>query len=268
VAARGRGARPQTGHGRHFLRNARLAAEIVASTGVCEGELVVEIGAGFGRLTAPLRTSGARVVAVELDPELAGSLRRRYGGERVTVVEADFLTLAPPAEPHRVIGNVPFAITTPILRRLLDTPASELRRADLIVQEGLARKRAGTRPSTMLSLRWQPWWRLQAERRLPAACFDPPPRVDAALLAIRPRRPALLPAERAAAYRAFLEAGFTRDARPVRRALGLPPRTWKRFARGRGLTADARPYELDVWDWVALFGVAGTMTECVSCVHS
>ncbi len=257
MAARGRGARPQTGHGRHFLRSAGLAAEIVASAGVCEGELVVEIGAGFGRLTAPLRIAGARVVAVEVDPDLACSLRRRYGGERVTVVEADFLTLAPPVEPHRVVGNVPFAITTPILRRLLDDPAPELRRADLIAQEGLVRKRAGTRPSTMLSLRWQPWWRLQAERHLPAACFDPPPRVDAAVLAIRPRRPALVPTEQAAPYRAFVETGFTRDARPVRRALALPPRTWKRFARGRGLAADARPHELDVWDWVALFGLAG-----------
>jgi 23S rRNA (adenine-N6)-dimethyltransferase len=256
VAARGRGTRPQSGHGRHFLRSAGLAGEIVASAGVREGELVVEIGAGFGRLTAPLRTAGARVVAVELDPELARSLRRRYGGEQVTVVEADFLTLPRPAEPHRVVGNVPFAITTPILRRLLDDPGSALRGADLIVQDGLVRKRAETRPSTMLALRWQPWWRLQAERHLPAACFDPPPRVDAALLAIRPRWPALLPGGQAAAYRAFLEAGFTRDARPVRRALALPPRTWKRFARARGLAPDARPHELDVWDWVALFGVA------------
>jgi 23S rRNA (adenine-N6)-dimethyltransferase len=257
VAARPRGTRPQPGHGRHFLRSARVAAEIVASAGVREGELVVEIGAGFGRLTAPLRCAGARVVAVELDPGLADSLRRRHGGDRVRVVRADFLALDPPAEPYRVLGNVPFAITTAILRRLLDDPASELRRADLIVQDGLVRKRAATRPSTMLSLRWQPWWQLQAERHLPAACFDPPPRVDAALLAIRRRRPALLPSERAGAYRAFLEAGFTADARPVRRALRLPPRTWKRFARGRGLAVDARPHELDVWDWVALLGLGG-----------
>jgi 23S rRNA (adenine-N6)-dimethyltransferase len=256
VAARPRGTRPQTGHGRHFLRNAKLAAEIIASAGVREGELVVEIGAGFGRLTAPLRSAGARVVAVELDPVLAGSLRRRYGGEHVTVIVADFLAVQPPAEPYRVVGNVPFAITTPILRRLLDDPASAMRRADLIVQDGVVRKRAATRPSTMLSLRWEPWWQLQAERHLPAACFDPPPRVDAALLGVRRRRPALLQPEEAAAYRAFLEAGFTRDARPVRRALGLQPRTWKRFARGRGLPIEARPHELDVWDWVALFGLA------------
>jgi 23S rRNA (adenine-N6)-dimethyltransferase len=258
VAAPPRGPRPQAGHGRHFLRSSGLAAEIVASAGIREGELVVEIGAGFGRLTAPLRAAGARVVAVEIDPELAGPLRRRHRGGQVTVVQADFLVVPPPAEPHRVIGNVPFAITTPILRRLLDDPAPGLGRADLIVQEGLVRKRAATRPSTLLALRWQPWWRLAAERHLPAACFDPPPQVDAAVLAVRRRRPALLPAERAGAYRAFLEAGFTRDARPVRRALGLPPRTWKRFARARGLATDARPHELDVWDWVALFRLGHT----------
>jgi 23S rRNA (adenine-N6)-dimethyltransferase len=255
VAARPRGPRPQTGHGRHFLRSAGLAAEIVASAGVRADELVVEIGAGFGRLTAPLRAAGARVVAVEIDPGLAESLRRLHGGGRVAVVEADFLTLAPPAEPHRALGNVPFAITTPILRRLLDDPASHLRRADLIVPDTLVRKRAATRPSTLLSLRWQPWWKLHAERHLPAACFDPPPRVDAALLAVRRRRAALLRMEQAAAYRSFLADGFSHDAPPVRRSLGLPPRTWKRFARGRGLPPDARPYELDVWDWVALFGL-------------
>lgn len=268
MAAQPRGTRPQAGHGRHFLRSPDLASELVASAGVREGELVVEIGAGFGRLTAPLRAAGARVVAVEIDPALAHPLRRRHGGGRVRVVEADFLSLAPPAEPHRVVGNVPFAITTAILRRLLDDPASPLRRADLIVQAGLVRKRAATRPSTLLSLRWQPWWKLTCERHLPAACFDPPPRVDAALLAVRRQPAALLPAERAGAYRAMLQAGFTRDARPVRHALGLPPRTWKRFARGRGLPAGARPHELDVWDWVALFRLAGPWQNARPCARS
>jgi 23S rRNA (adenine-N6)-dimethyltransferase len=257
VAARGRGAHARPGTGRHFLRSARLAAEIVAEAGVRPDELVVEIGAGFGRLTAPLQRAGARVVAVELDPGLAAALRRRLGCDRLTVVEADVLTLPPPAEPHRVAGNIPFAITTPILHRLLDDPCSLLQRADLIVQDGFARKRTSSRPSTLLALRWLPWWRLHAERRLPAACFDPPPTVDAALLTIRRRMPGLLAAADAEAYRAFLERAFTRDARPVRRTPPLPPLTWKRFARDRGLRLDARPHELDVWDWVALFALAG-----------
>ena len=136
-------------------------------------------------------------------------------------------------------------------------PARSLQRADLIVQAGFARKRTSSRPSTLLALRWLPWWRLDAERHLPAACFDPPPAVDAALLTIRRRPRALLAAADAAAYRAFVENAFTRDARPVRRTTPVAPLTWKRFARDRGLRLDARPHELDVWDWVALFTLGG-----------
>ncbi len=257
MAARGRGGRLPPAGGQHFLRSPRLADEIVAGAGLRPDELVLEIGPGFGRLTAPLLAAGARVVAVELDPGLAASLRRRHGGPGLTVVEGDFLATAPLREPHRVLGNIPFAVTTPILRRLLDDPCGPLERAELIVQDGFARKRTSARPTTLLALGWLPWWRLAAERHLPAACFDPPPAVDAALLSVRRRRPALLAPGRAAAYRAFVRSGFTRDARPVRRAAGVAPLAWKRFARERGLPLDARPHELDVWDWVALFGIAG-----------
>jgi 23S rRNA (adenine-N6)-dimethyltransferase len=227
----------------------------VVAAGVRPEELVVEIGPGFGRLTAPLLAAGARVVAVELDPSLAAALRRRHGGPLLAVVEGDFLATARPHEPHRVLGNVPFAITTPVLRRLLDDPCAPLERAELIVQAGFARKRASPRPSSLLALGWLPWWRLEATRHLPAACFDPPPAVDAALLTVRRRRPVLLDAAHAAAYRAFLRSGFTRDARPVRQAVPVPPRAWKHLARDRGLALDAHPHELDVWDWVALFAM-------------
>jgi 23S rRNA (adenine-N6)-dimethyltransferase len=264
VAAQGRGTRLPPPGGQHFLRSPRLADEIVASAGVRPDELVVEIGAGFGRLTAPLLARGARVVAVELDPELAEALRRRHGGPRLAVVCGDVLAQPAPRGPHRVVGNIPFGITTPVLRRLLDDPAGPLERADLIVQEGFARKRVASRPSTLLALAWLPWWELAAERHLPAACFDPPPSVDAALLAVRRRRPPLLHPSGAAAYRAFLRTGFTRDARPVRRALAVPPRAWKHLARDRGLRLDARPHELDVWDWVALF----QLTESRRCARS
>ncbi|HEY2789029.1 MAG TPA: rRNA adenine dimethyltransferase family protein [Gaiellales bacterium] len=257
MAARERGTSLPPAGGQHFLRSGRLAGEIVAAADVRPDELVVEVGAGFGRLTAPLLRAGARVVAVEIDPVLAASLRRRHTDARLTVVAADFLHTPAVTEPHRVLGNIPFAITTPILHRLLDQPPTPLRRAELIVQDGFARKRAASRPTTLLALGWLPWWRLVIERHLPAACFDPPPAVDAAVLSIAPRRPELLASSDAPAYRAFLREGFTRDARPVRRALAIPPRTWKRFARDRGLATTARPHELDAWDWAELYRIAG-----------
>lgn len=256
MAARGRGGHARLADGQHLLRSARLAAEIVAGAGVARSDLVVEVGAGTGRLTVPLAAAACHVVAVELDPRLAEGLRRRFGRERrVTVVEGDALVTPMPSAPHRVAGNVPFGITTALLRRILDDPGSGCVAADLVVQDGLARKRCALRPCTMLSLSWLPWWRLTIDRSLPAGSFEPRPSVDAAILAARRREPALLPPECAAAYRTLLRRGFDRADRPVRLTARIDRASWKQLARDRGLPYDARPRQLDVWDWVALFDV-------------
>jgi 23S rRNA (adenine-N6)-dimethyltransferase len=254
VAARGRGHRARLADGQHLLRSPRLAAEIVAAAGIARSDLVVEVGAGTGRLTAPLSEAAGRVVAIELDPLLADGLRRRFRRDpTVTIVEGDALAVPYPREPHRVAGNVPFHITTALLRLVLDDPESSCTAADLIVQDGLARKRCALRPCTMLTLSWLPWWRLTPERLLPPGSFEPRPSVGAALLAARRREAPLLPAGAAPAYRALLRRAFDRADRGVRHTAAPGGRAWKRLARDRGLPYDARPRQLDVWDWVALF---------------
>jgi 23S rRNA (adenine-N6)-dimethyltransferase len=231
-----------------------MAAEVVAGAAIARSDLVVEIGAGTGRLTAPLAVAAGRVVAIELDAQLADGLRRRFAGEaRVSVIEGDALLVALPTEPHRIVGNVPFHITTALLRRVLDDPGSPCLAADLIVQAGLARKRCAMRPCTMLSLSWLPWWRLSIERLLPAGCFEPRPSVDAALLVARRREPALLPAECAAPFRALLRRAFDHAQTPVGHTAAPGRAAWKRIARDRGLPYDAHPRQLDLWDWVALY---------------
>ncbi|MGN6379137.1 MAG: ribosomal RNA small subunit methyltransferase A [Gaiellales bacterium] len=251
MAAPSRGSRARHADGQHFLRP-RLAAEVVAAACITGEELVVDLGAGNGRLTEHLRGRAGHVLAVELDPVLADGLRRRFAGDqRVTVCEADLLRVALPGRPYRVVANLPFGVTTAALRRLFDDPRSPLTAADLIVQDGLARKRAALRPCTMLSLSWLPWWTLAVERRLPAHGFEPPA-VDAAVLAVRRRRPALLDPNRAGTYRSLLRRAFRHGDRPVRYSLPVSSAHWRRFARARGLPADARPPQLDVWDWVAL----------------
>lgn len=147
--------------GQHFLRSPKLAGRIVADAGVGPGVLVFDIGAGFGRLTKPLLATGARVIAVELDPKLARGLERRYPSARV--VCADALEIPLPRRPFSVVANLPFSITTAMVGRL--AASRHLVRADLIVARGFALK------SGLPVTRW-----------LPRDAFMPPPSTDCAVV--------------------------------------------------------------------------------------
>lgn len=173
--------------GAHFLRDRAVAAELVRRAGVRPGDLVLDLGAGSGAITAPLAVAGARVLAVERDAGLTRYLERRFAAGQVTVVHGDLLRVPLPRRPYRVVASVPFAVTAALLRRLLDDPRSMLERADLLVEWGLARRLAAPRPRDLATAWWAGRFDLRLERRVPAACFRPPPRVDAAHLAVRPR---------------------------------------------------------------------------------
>jgi 23S rRNA (adenine-N6)-dimethyltransferase len=244
----------------HFLRSRRLAHAIVAEAGVGAHDLVVEIGAGSGRLTAPLAERGAAVTAIELDPVWAERLRDRFrASPNVAVVQADALRVALPREPFRVVANVPFHLTTAVLRRLLDDPRLPLERADLIVEWNVACKRARCWPSTMLNVLWGSRFELSVARRLPAGCFEPRPDVDAGVLRIVRRDPSLVAARDYGRYRRLVQAGFGSAA--LRAALSpvLPPRRFKTVARELGLGVDASARDLDVHQWAAIFGAVHSL---------
>jgi 23S rRNA (adenine-N6)-dimethyltransferase len=260
VGARGapRGASGETARGQHLLRSDDVARELIQQADIGPDELVVEVGPGSGRLTGPLSEAARRVIAVEIDRRFAASLRARYGhATNVEIVRGDILRVPLPETPFRAVGNLPFAATTPILRRLLDDPAVPMTAADLLVEANVARKRASPRPTNLVSLGWQPWWEFRLVRQLPASAFEPRPSVDAGFLAIRRRSSPLLPAEARPAYRAMLVGAFRRGNMPVERAVRtIPPGVIATCLRGRGLARGARPAGLDVFDWVALFEAA------------
>ena len=220
----------------------------MADARVGPDELVVDIGAGSGRLTAPLARTGAEVWAIELDPSLARTLRSRFGAERnVSVIEGDALRVPLPRRSFRVVANLPFGSTTAILRRLLDDARMSLVQADVIVEWGVARKRATCWPSTLLGITWGAWYELRVVRRLPAGCFEPKPTVDAALLRATKRREPLVAERDASRFRHFVRIAF---------AEGLPrSRGARRCLDALGLERRAQPRDLDVHQWAALFGV-------------
>lgn len=211
---------------------------------------MLEIGAGTGVLTEPLAARARAVVAVELDPDLAERLRGRFAGDhRVRIVAGDALRVPLPAEPYRVVANLPFGITTAVLHRLLDDPAGLLLRADLIVQWHAALKRASPLPATLLTLSWAPWFEFTVSRRIPAAKYRPPPTVDTGVLTITRRPDPLLDPSERGGYLALLRRGFTRANAPLRRALPGAGDA----CRALGVSSGARPVDLDVAKWAALY---------------
>lgn len=238
MSARPPSARPR---GRHFLRSRALADDLVRDARVEPGDLVLDLGAGEGMLTAPLVAAGARVVAVDLDVRSVAVLRRRFPG--VEVVHADATSVALPRERFAVVANLPFAAGTAILRHLLDDPRVPLQRADVIVEWGLADKRAAVWPSTLTSVFWGAWYTLELVRRIPRACFAPPPAVDAAVLRATRRDTPLVAVADGRAYRSFLQREFGDRRVPHARAL----------ANELGFDPNARGRDLDARQWAALF---------------
>jgi 23S rRNA (adenine-N6)-dimethyltransferase len=194
--------------GRHLLRSSGLAAAIVADAGVRPGELVLDVGAGSGMLTRALAATGARVVAIEVDPTFARRLRRAVPTAELVV--ADVLARPWPAEPFRVVANLPFALAAAVCRSLLDALVP-LTAADLIVEWDFAAKRARLWPSTAQTVIWSAWHELAVVRRLEPEAFAPRPSVAAGVLRVRRRAVPLVPIARARAYERFVRAGFTRS---------------------------------------------------------
>ena len=161
---------PRTRWGWHRLSDS-YARRLVATAGVCSGDLVIDIGAGAGAITAALVDAGARVIAVELHARRAHELRRRFDGAPVKVVTADGVDLRLPRRPFRVVANPPFAITTGLLKRLT-APGSRLERGDLIVPVFMAERwAAGHAPGAG---RWRRTHTATVTARVPSRCFLPP----------------------------------------------------------------------------------------------
>jgi len=228
------------------------AQTLTASADLTPGDLVYDLGAGTGAVTAALLAAGVRVVAVERDPNLARKLRARFSGRPVTVVEADLRDVRFRA-PFKVVANPPFNATADLLRRLL-TAAPAPDSAALVLQREAAEKYAGAH-LTAVSLQARPWFALGVTRPFSRRDFVPAPNVDVALLRItRKAAPDIAPGE-ADAWRRFVRYALARprpDAWRTFRGL-VSNLQWRLLSQDLAIAPEALRAELSYEQWLGVF---------------
>ncbi len=237
--------------GQNFLVNKQIIDEFIKIVKDSQGP-IIEIGSGGGALTMPLGRLGRPVTSVEIDPVLADRLRDRVD-PGVDVVTGDILRFRFPRSPHVVVGNIPFHLTTAILRRLLDEPGWNS--ALLIIQWEVARRRAGIGGATLLTAAWWPWYEFTLVRRIPAHSFRPAPSVDGGMLLITRRDVPLVRDH--VHYQRFVKEVFTGRGKGVlgiMRASGkLTTADLGTWARANGIGPTTLPKDLAAEQWASLW---------------
>ena len=254
--------------GQHWLKDESVLQRIVAAAALQPDDHVLEVGPGRGALTAQLLASpAASVQAVELDRDLVAGLQQRFAAEpRFQLQSGDVLALPQLGDgerrPTKVVANIPYNITGPLLERLvgrLDRPVEPpYQRLVLLVQQEGARRisaKAGQSSFSALSVRMQLLAHCRSVCPVPPRCFQPPPKVQSEVISLDP-----LPADQrppqavAKQVEHLLRLAFSARRKMVRNTLAsaAPAVGLEVWLADAGLTPQQRPQEIAAQQWVAL----------------
>jgi 16S rRNA (adenine1518-N6/adenine1519-N6)-dimethyltransferase len=249
--------------GQNFLADPAVVREIVSIARVTPGTPVLEVGPGTGALTEALLSSGARVLALEIDASLVERLAERFReSEGLSLVEGNILEVDVAAlveaafgeTPYLVVANIPYYITAPIIKLFL-TLGRPPEALTLMVQEEVAdRLAAEAGDMSLLSLMAQYYASVEKKRFVPKESFVPVPKVDSRIVRLVPYR--AYDAARDRTLFRVARAGFAKRRKTLANNLAALPDFSKEaveaFLLARGLSKDARAQALTISDWEAL----------------
>ena len=267
------GLRASHARSQNFLADPDVLQAILDLAEAGEGTRVLEIGPGLGIITGGLLAAGAHVTAVELDAGLAAYLRDRFAGEisdgRLDLVEGDALDHDLPAlvpAPYRVVANLPYHITSPILHRLLGRPPSPERLVLMVQAEVADRIAAAPGQMSYLSAFVQYHASVRVALRVPPEAFEPAPKVSSAVIVLEPHASLALTSDREPALWGLVQSGFRERRKMLRNVLARQLHAGDDGATGplvgqarvdaalaeAGISGDRRPQTLSVEDWLRL----------------
>lgn len=194
----------------HFLRGRSFIAELIGHSNIHKNDTVLDIGAGSGAIAGVLAPRVAQVVAYEPEPAAFAKLRQNVRDiSNVIVLQEDFLQVKVPATTYKVFSNIPFNLSSQIVRKLTTekNPPSTIY---LIVQKQFAQKllQGGSHFHGALGMIIAPWWTARIRRPLRRTDFTPPPAVDTVLLEIKQRPEPLLDKSLQPAYAEFVTSCY------------------------------------------------------------
>lgn len=254
--------RPRKRFGQHFLHDPGVIARIVGAIDPQPDEALLEIGPGLGALTAPLLARCGRLLAVEVDRDVIGPLRERCAGlGELTVFEADALTIdlatLGGGRRLRLVGNLPYNISTPLLFHLLGQRQHVQDMHFMLQKEVIMRMTAGPGSREYGRLSVMLGWACEAERLfdIGPGAFTPPPRVWSSIVRLRPRQAPLGPPVDARRLQAVVTAAFGQRRKTLRNALRALLDA--EAIRDCGIDPGIRPEMLAIEDFVRLATLDG-----------
>jgi 16S rRNA (adenine1518-N6/adenine1519-N6)-dimethyltransferase len=220
---RSHGLRPNKRLGQSFLADPALLAHIADAADLLPGDLVVEVGAGLGTLTRQLAARAGQVIAVEIDPGLLDILREQVRSHpNVQVLAGDILRVPIPdltPRGYKLVGNVPYNITSAILRHFLEHEPRPSLVVMTLQREVAERIVAGPGDMSLLAVSVQFYGRPKIVARIPAGAFYPPPEVDSAVLRIDVLPEPAVPGVDEQAFFRAVRAGFGQKRKTLRNSL-------------------------------------------------
>jgi len=242
--------------GQNFLYDRSILAEIIHAATLSEGDTVVEIGPGPGILTMLLSEKVKKVIAIELDEELYGRLRAAFAGYRnVELVRGDALKFAfESIGDFKVVANIPYYITTPIIFRLLEARKT-LKTMTLTIQKEVAERivaAPGGKDYGVLSIMIQYYALPEMNFIIPKEAFRPVPRVDSAVVHIRIlEKPPVQPKDEKMFFR-VVKTAFSQRRKTIHNSLRSLGEDMKGILPKAGIDPQRRPETLSLYEFVTL----------------
>jgi 16S rRNA (adenine1518-N6/adenine1519-N6)-dimethyltransferase len=255
------GLQPKVSLGQNFLTDENVLTKIVAAAQLVPSDVVLEVGAGLGHLTRLLAQQAKRVIAVELDNRLIPILRDELAGfDNIELINGDILELSPNSLPlapdYKVVANLPFYITSAVLRHFLEDKLPPVRMVVTVQLEVARRIVAQPGDMSLLAVSVQFYGQPKMVARLKAGAFYPRPEVDSAVVRIDRHVAPPVDVQDAAAFFAVVKAGFAQRRKQLRNSLtaglGRSQAQVVAVMEAAGVDPRRRPETLSLQEWAAV----------------